>query len=50
MIVFSIVDDLFINWKIDGDFIILIVIEEIENVYEILRCVKWIISNGYEKV
>lgn len=50
MTAFSTADDLVINRKIDGDFTTSTATEEIENVYEISRCAKWIISNGYEKV
>lgn len=50
MTAFSTADDLIINRKIDVNFTTSTATEELENVYEISRCAKWIISNGYEKV
>lgn len=50
MTAFSTADDLVINRKIDVNFTTSTATEELENVYEISRCAKWIISNGYEKV
>lgn len=50
MAAFSTADDIVINRKIDVTLFSTTTKDNIEDLYEIPRCAKWITSNGYERV